>query len=196
MERPRVLGGQGKTRPRVRRRTILWGAASLALTAIGGAAWYKRYAIRLYLANRPHEGPELTESPVGALGADEKNSLWELVSAIGARWSMRDLGREDFDSVVDLKTTAAPSYLSEYRSAIALFEGLRREGKDAHAAFAAILRGERGAAGAFTPMAHAQDWVLAEFMNLYLARGGFRQYGFANYRGFAGGPLGYRTFRG
>ena len=119
-------------------------------------------------------------SEVGSPSEREKQFLWHLAVATGALWHMSDLTESELLGFVDLKAQKAPSYLAEYRSALRLFAATGHEQATPHAV-AAVLRHPSGVRAE-----HARQFVIAEFVALHLACGGFRQFGLARFRGFVG----------
>lgn len=123
---------------------------------------------------------------LGSLGEREKALLWQLASATGALWSMSELSESELRGFLDLKTQNPPSYLAEYRNALDLFAAA---GGD-HAPSEAVLAILRRAPGQRADD-HARQFVIAEFIALHLASGGFHAFGLARFRGFIGD--GYRA---
>lgn len=119
-------------------------------------------------------------SGVGPLTEDEKQRLWRLAEATGALWSLSDLSRGDLLGFLDLKTGSAPSYLGEYRSALEVFAAACRDHPPPQAVEAILRDPGQPAAD------HARQFVIAEFIALHLASGGFRQFGLTRFRGFIG----------
>jgi hypothetical protein len=114
----------------------------------------------------------------GVLDNRAREALWQLYQAIGTVWGLTEhasLSPAGFSEILDLKTREIPSYLAEYRAAAELW--LKR-GDDPYEAWF-FQQGD----------AHLRRYVLAEFIELYLANGGFRALGYDNYRGAPGGPF-------
>jgi hypothetical protein len=123
---------------------------------------------------------------VGSLSEREKGLLWQLAVATGALWSMSELSETELRGFLDLKTQSPPSYLTEYRNALDIFAAACRD----HAppeAVEAILRRAPGQRA----VEHARQFVIAEFIALHLASGGFHQFGLTRFRAFIGD--GYRV---
>ena len=133
-------------------------------------------------AASPRE-PTQTQS----LPKESKDVLWTIFQFIGKTWrngSFCTLDRRDFDAIIDLKTEQPPSYAAEYRHAIAVFHRLRE------------VHGEDQALhGLFFnhPDQAVKKFVIAELIELQLVHGGFRLFGFRNFKGFMGGPFGLQT---
>jgi hypothetical protein len=127
----------------------------------------------------------LLGSEVGSLSEHERQLLWQVAVATGALWSMSELSESELRGFLDLKTQKPPSYLAEYRNALRLFAA----GGHDHAtpqAVEAVLRHPPGRRAE-----HARQFVIAEFIALHLARGGFHEFGLTRFRGFMG--EGYRV---
>lgn len=119
---------------------------------------------------------------VGLLVDDELDELFDMFRYIGEAWdSASNLdNREAFASVIALKTERAPSYLTEYREAVA--ELRRRRARDGRDRAMAALFFER-------PDPRIHRFVIAELLRLQIAYGGFRAFGAVNARGCPGGPF-------
>ncbi len=87
-------------------------------------------------------------------------------------------------AIIDLKTQATPSYLSEYQNASKLIRAAGdRFGSDA-AAFPHLMFEQRGAAaGIGTKLGRCRKFVLDEIARHAVANGGFRSFGLVNYGG-------------
>ena len=117
----------------------------------------------------------------GTLDADERDVLWRLFATIGQVWNNAadcTLDRAGFEEVLDLKTSRAPSYLTEYREAVTRLRTLCRNGEET--AVLQRLYFEKGED-------RLRRFVLAEFIQLQMAYGGFRSLGYRNYKGYMGG---------
>lgn len=169
-----------------RRRVIVVGAAASAVAALGGVGYVNRFGIRLYLAFQPNPKSPLMPSATGTLAEEAKRTLWAVASAIGDRWEMHELPEKELARLVDLKTQREPSYLATYQAATALWEAAGPEPLER------LLTASRRGGDEFTAEAKIQDWVLREFVQLHLIYGGYKQFGFRNYRGAFGGQFGYR----
>jgi hypothetical protein len=92
---------------------------------------------------------------------------------------------EQLRGVINLKTQALPSYLSEYQNASSLIRSARdRLGSDA-AAFTHLMFKERGGAvGIGTKLGRCRKFALDEIVRHAVANGGFRNFGLINYDGF------------
>jgi hypothetical protein len=175
---------------RVSRRAVLAGATSMAGLGLW-FGWRNRFVLDLYLAfQRDQSRPELAPSATGSLSVGERAELWAVAVEIAEHWGLHGLGRAEFDEVLELKTTLAPSYLAEYRAALDALAPASIEG-----VLEVLAAPRRDEGGGFTAAAHVQTHVIEEFVRLLLARGGFRAFGLANYPGFPGGPAGFRPAR-
>ncbi len=151
------------------------------LGALGLALQTGRGTLALSLADDP-----LTPrrpGAVGVLSVGEKHGLWAMFQYIGQAWETAAfcrLDRAGLDGIVDLKTGAAPSYLAEYRAALARFAVLKQDGEEALALRRLFFE---------ETDARLRQLVLAELIELHLAYGGFRALGYRNYRGYMGGSF-------
>jgi len=133
------------------------------------------------LAGGAEDTPRAPEK-TGRLTPVEKADLTEVFAAIDSIWALGghcSLDAAGFGGVLDAKTGRAPSYLTEYRTARAIYLPLR-EARGVDAACRALYLGGE----APEPV---ERFVLAEFIELTLAFGGFRAFGFANAAGHPGG---------
>jgi len=122
------------------------------------------------------------ESATGVLSMTERDQLWKLVEKFASTFNMAGLlSRSEFDQIVALKTKQPPSYLEEYKNAIGTF-------RQANEDIDAIIREANASADDATSKTyHTQVFVLKEFFNLLLSRGGFKQFGYTNFRGYVAG---------
>jgi hypothetical protein len=178
----------------VRRRSVILGAA--AATGAGLLLFLQPALRRTRFVDsvlRKVSGapglrtPELTgEAPEAVV-----RQLWLLFTRLADRWQMRvDLGETGFRQFIREKTTLPPSYLTEYRQAAAVLEEVELAMESDPSAFDQlfVVPLELPGFGA-TRLARLQQFVIGEFLELQLAFGGFRAFGYRNYRGFTGGPL-------
>lgn len=140
-------------------------------------------------------GPR-SASDTGTLTHDRFLLLKGLFDAIGKRWEMDASGgieQWQFASLVENKTTQAPSYLAEYTEAADLLARIRDHagGLDqAHARL--LLPSNRPESFGISRLGRARKFVSAEFILWYVSQGGFKRFGYANYRGYMGGPFSSR----
>jgi hypothetical protein len=173
----------------VTRRALLAGAIGTAGLGVG-LGWHQRFAVRLYFAfQQDGSRPALEPCEPGRLAEAEKDAMWRLAGALSEHWRLGSLTRAELDEVLDLKTLQPPSYLAEYRGALA------RLGEPSIEAVLGVLTSPRREGERFTGEAHVQSHVIEELVRLLLSRGGFQQFGLANHPGFFGGPAGYRQAR-
>lgn len=153
------------------------------------------YTIRKHLFHTllsPTEGPPppLPDPTVtGILPDDTQDLLWGLVSDIGMLWEIQsysNLDEETFKDYLSLKTTLVPSYYTAYMMAQSIYQELVTE------------YGSQSAPEYFyTPDGGntlpnwdiVRQWVIKEFLVIYVTRGAFRAYGWLNYAGYGGGPF-------
>lgn len=128
--------------------------------------------------------PDGLRSPAvtGSLDDAELDDLWTIFAHIDDTWDNQCTidTRAAFQAIIDLKTARTPSYLTEYRSAVAKFRALRTEYEQPRALHRLFF-------GQDDP--HIHHHVIAELLRLHVVHGGFRAFGYANYKGFPGGPF-------
>jgi hypothetical protein len=130
---------------------------------------------------------------VGSLSKEEFTVLHDLFQRIGAHWEMPldPAGMQvTLETLITNKTTLKPSYLTEYREALSILERLHQSGMSNTQALDRLLEPmEIAEAYAYTRIGHAQKFVSAEFIAFHMSQGGFRKFGYKNYRGFYGGQF-------
>ncbi len=170
-------------------------ASAIAAVVLGAGAtlgWSKRFAVKLFLRLRNQEaGPELAESAVGTLSEKERAGLVAMARAVGQMWHFDQLDEAELEEIFEDKAASPPSYLAEYRHALGWFERRRDQGVSAVAAFEQCLAASLKDGSEFTSEARVRAFFVEEVLNLYLASGAFRSFGFMNYRGHWSG-LAYR----
>lgn len=119
----------------------------------------------------------------------EIEELWKLFVAIHDCWGSEACRPEDMASqwreLIHEKSTSEPSYLPHYRSAASILEVLRRERQQQ--AYEYLFFDPEVTSDPLSPLAHLKNFVVDEFIRVYVASGGFRTYGGANYGGFVSG---------
>jgi hypothetical protein len=138
-------------------------------------------------------GPLALREPhvTGTLLGPEREQLLHLFQLIGMRWDMAasGVGEDEFADLVDSKASTHPSYLTEYREAAALLAHARSGGDLSGSADVLLLPRLATTDFATTRLGRFQKFVSNEFMTWYLMRGGFRRFGYVNYRGYGGGSF-------
>jgi hypothetical protein len=139
---------------------------------------------------------------IGTLTPDQKKDMWNIFAYIGQRWqnaSFNTVRPTQLDKTLDLKTQHTPSYYTEYTSASTLLHQLIRKLSSLEAALQYLFT---HAGSDSNQQQHAYTYVVSEFILLQVALGGFRKWGYVNYKGYAGGPfnnpskLPYRAYKG
>lgn len=180
-------------RLRVTRRMVVTGAVSIAGVGLW-FGWRNRFSLQLFLRlQQDTSRPDLEPCEPGALSEVEKERLQQVLATLDGHWALDGLDPGEFLAVLDLKTTRPPSYLAEYRRALAVFD---TKGGVSIEAILETLAAPSKTDDRFTDEAHVQSNVIEEFLRLSLARGGFQQFGLTNHPGFWGGEHGYRLARG
>ncbi len=137
-------------------------------------------------------GPR-SASDTGTLTRDRFLLLNGLFDAIGQRWDMAAASGIEpwqFASLVENKTRQAPSYLAEYTEAADLLARIRDRAGGLEQAHARLLLPSGGPESfGISRLGRARKFVCAEFMLWYVSQGGFKRFGYANYRGYMGGPF-------
>lgn len=172
---PAVRALPGETR-----RGFLKLAATLGLTLWVSPAG----TARLVFAQDEVAGPR-NPGLTGALRPDEVRDLWTIFAYIGSTWDNAEHAgldsRRELAEVLDLKTGAPPSYLTEYREGVRIFRRLRAEVGEDEALRRIFFE---------TPDPHLRQFVVLELLRLQVASGGFARFGgYRNYPGFRGGPF-------
>lgn len=175
------------------RRRFVGAAAAVVLSAGAALGWSKRFAMKLFLRFRNQQArPELLQSPVGKLSEAERSGLMTMANALGELWRFEPLDPAELAEIFDEKTSLAPSYLAEYSHALGWFEAARGKGASAVAAWEQCLTAPLKNGSEFSAEARVRTFFVEEVLNLYLAAGAFRAFGFQNYRGHWAGLV-YRV---
>ncbi|HYT88618.1 MAG TPA: hypothetical protein VEL76_07905 [Gemmataceae bacterium] len=133
--------------------------------------------------------PYLLPSNTGHLSALEVEGLWEVFVHIGQTWGAVGADplyqRSQWLEFLQVKTEEAPSYLEEYRSALAVLAELREVHSDG---MWQKLFFEHGTTSPpTTRLAHLRTFVVEEFIKVWLTSGGFKTYGAGNYNSYVSG---------
>jgi hypothetical protein len=164
-------------------------AGAIIPEAVAGANDSIEFALQP-LSDASIRNPELT----GELPLSGIDRLWRIFEHIGGHWSNAAdvaMDRQRFARILALKVSEFPSYLTEYSDASDLFSRLEAQLGDSAQALRVLFTPPSSTAPDFpsTPLGHAQTYVVTEFINLQIANGGFRHFGYVNYPGWIGGPL-------
>ena len=120
----------------------------------------------------------------GRLSESQLTQLWEIFDHIGKAWGNRELctiqNLQQFEPIITLKTTQAPSYLTEYHRALEIFQGFCKD-HDPQQALHRLYFEHRDE--------HLKRFVITEFLRLHIAHGSFRFLPYHNVVGFTGGPF-------
>ena len=184
-------GDAGALRPTVGRRDFFWLAAvagtiavaSLERGLLSGSVFTAGAGQNADVAAMYEPGT------TGLLRNEQRDALWLVFGHIGERWqdaAFNEVTRMEFDRVLDVKTSRTPSYLAEYVSALNLLGALASRTGDIGSAVEELFD---GAGGGGLRQQHAHVYVVSEFIMLQVAFGGFRKWGYVNYRGYAGGSF-------
>lgn len=128
---------------------------------------------------------------IGPLPDEVKESMWRLFVSIGVHWqSAADPlpMRSRLFSFMSNRIALIPLYADYYPAAKACIDDLAAKLGSEDAAFVDILSNESApGAPATTPMQLMQQHVVDEFITLFVALGGFKTFGAANWPGYFGG---------
>ena len=140
---------------------------------------------------------------------DATQELWEIFLFIRTNWqSTDDVNFDQFESIVNYKTSLDSDYLGYYQQAVTEYENLYQQTGDKQMALGILYQqnqcvdagGDSTCSSAKLP--EVAKYVLWEFMQMNVAFGGFRDFGYENYQGWMGGgsyeqvPPPYRTYNG
>lgn len=127
----------------------------------------------------------------GTMTSGDMQTLWTIISCVGSYWNIvqySTLQFSQFQNDINLKTQQTPSYFTAYQYAIVLLAELAQQYGSLEAALVAL----------YTPVPPVpepenwdvvRDWVIQEFITLYIVRGSFTAYEWRLYPGFGGGPF-------
>ncbi len=129
----------------------------------------------------------------GELSSQAFDLLWALFERIGALWELSaftTIDRTALRDVFDLKAGETPSYLTEYiEGAEVVRHTIDRLGNGAEGLDLLIAGKFDGADIAVTRLGRLRRHVMGELITLQVSHGGFRRFGYANYRGYKAGPF-------
>lgn len=95
---------------------------------------------------------------------------------------------DSLTGILKIKTNEKPSYLEEYRNAALLIEEAKPRFNSKNEMFIHLLfngRDQEDMIG--TRLGRARQFVFDEIIRHIVANGGFRRFGFVNYKGYIGG---------
>lgn len=182
------------------RRTFILAAAAAAVGLKANWAFSAELDDWLLEATTEDSNVRLPSS-TGSITGEQHQLLFGLFLHIGKTWEMSkvsNIQERDFTDLVENKTTQTPSYLTEYIEATNIIKKIQSHGRTLDEAYARLLLPVNGADQMFkSRLGRAQTFVSSEFIIWYVSQGGFRRFGYKNYRGYMGGlfttqPLPYR----
>ena len=177
-----------------RRRILELGvsASVLAVLPLVGACSAETLSKQLLQTISDAKGP-IDEAVTGSLGRDEFASLATLCHFVDKAWELEAnlpayLGQLESD--LGLKTSKPPSYLAEYRHALDLIELVSDASENIEQTWTTLLFAEFDMENfANTKIGRARRFVFSEIIAHQVPiSGGFKSFGWVNYRGYFGGP--------
>jgi hypothetical protein len=177
-----------------RRRVLELGISASALAALPlvGACSAESISKQLLQPISGAKGP-IAETVSGSLSRDEFNSLATLCQFVDKTWELEanlPAYLRQLESDLGLKTTKLPSYLSEYRHALDLIDLVSDASDNIDQAWTTLLFAEFDVDNfANTKLGRARRLVFSEIIGHQIPiSGGFKSFGWVNYRGYFGGP--------
>ena len=163
------------------RRDFIKLMSSLGLVVLTGSGCARVSPV----GERPSRDVRLRDPQrTGRLHESQLEQIWQIFDHIGQVWENRDFctiqSLDQLEPIITLKTTRVPSYLTEYRAALTIFQQLR-EDLDPQRALHRLYF-ESGDE-------HLRRYVIEEFLRLQIAHGGFRFLPYQNATGYAGGSF-------
>lgn len=133
--------------------------------------------------------PELT----GTLSDVHRRLLSGFFDYLGERWNLPASSTKKealFNDLVGMKTSIAPSYLTEYREAASVLAAFGAAGASPTTAYERLL-GPIDAAevNVHSRLGRVRKFVSAEFIVWLMAKDGYARYGYQNYRGLMAGSF-------
>ncbi|MDG2539210.1 hypothetical protein P5Y53_16155 [Dyella jiangningensis] len=170
---------------------VLWASTNVAMA--GGDTrrddatekWLHEYVSGSTLPRLPEQ--------VGSLGDTDRRLLRGFFDHLGDRWNLPASTTKKaafFDDLLSMKTSTAPSYLTEYKEAAAVLLALGGAGASPSSAYERLL-GPVGNAGlgAHSRLGRARQFISAEFIAWIMAKDGYARFGYQNYRGLMAGSF-------
>lgn len=174
------------------RRTFILAAAAAAIGL--KANWVFPAELDDWLLEEVSQTPNL-RSPLqlGNLTYEQSQLLYGLFLHIGKTWEMSNVSEIQewhFSDLIENKTTQSPSYLTEYIEAVNIIVKIQNQGVGLIEAYTRLLFPlDRPELFIKTRLGRAQKFVSSELIIWYVSQGGFKRFGYKNYRGFMGGPF-------
>ena len=138
-------------------------------------------------------GLPFNEKRTGVLPDAQFDTLLTLCNYVNQAWQLTtDLSSYTVRLKTDLafKTNEEPSYLTEYENAVELIQLVVNTSDTIGDAWSTLLFSEFDAENfEHTKLGRARNFVFAEIITHQVPiSGGFKRFGFVNYRGYFGGP--------
>lgn len=128
------------------------------------------------------------------------DTLWEIFTFIRTKWQNTDgVDVKQFQMIINDRINLIPAYGDYYQESIAEYQRLIDQYGDKNRALDALFT-ENELPDPKLP--NIANYVLAEFMRMQTAFGGFKKYGYENFSGWMGGgsysqsPPPYRVYKG
>ena len=172
----------------VNRRNFILSTTAVAGLAGSAAIWpYRAHILqRLQRSDFKLPSANLPQCDPAPLDSKDARLLIEFFEGLSRSLEMQSLSSEELTGVINLKCLEVPSYRKVYTNFVAALQVSHQSPHD----FAADLK-QRALAGGVTE-AQGLRFVIHEFIALQYLRGGFKDIGFTNVRGYFGGSAGYR----
>ena len=172
------------------RRTFILAAAAAAMGL--DATWAQAPDLDAWLLAEVTGPPGPRDAArVGSLARRDHRLLLGFFRHIGKRWELAaasGVGDRHFASLTSHKTEQRPSYLAEYHEAAVIIAEVRaRTGSLDEAYERLLVPVDLPGFSLHTRLGRAQRFVSSELITWIVCQGGFRRFGYANYRGFMGG---------
>lgn len=127
----------------------------------------------------------------GTMSAEEFDAFWALFERIGELWELSaftTIDRTALRDMLDLKAESPPSYFTEYRAGAKAIRHTLDRIDSRTGAFDLLITGTFDADEiAATRLGRLRRHVVGELITLQVSHGGFRRFGYKNYRGYMGG---------
>lgn len=135
----------------------------------------------------PLPSPDIT----GKLASSRIKTLYQITLYAQTKWATRGHNALDvtvFTNFINYKTTLTPSYYTAYEQALTLYQELVKK----------LGSEDKAMDFLYTPSPHSppmhwevvRNWVIKEFLRLFVVSGNFRVYGWLNFPGWMGaGPF-------
>ena len=139
------------------------------------------------------DGQRRADAIVGTVSSATFDRLWWTFERIADIWELSSfltMDKSDLENMVALKSEERPSYLAEYDAGAAVIDRAIDSMADRNKALDLLISGRFPETYLLNSrLGQFRTYVVWEFMSLAVSQGGFKRFGYENYRGFMAGSF-------